>query len=153
MTQVLGKHNMTWLGGSWLRITTQTFIFHIQKIVFLAVRISDYLQDQCFLAFFFCCVSLLNSITAISTLAGETFPSHSYTGSSCTLGCRWRTQQRQRHCQTRTVRNILPASAEGQPLQKAVEQGLCCCLQFTTHLQYATESPFFQLDTSQQVTA
>lgn len=74
MTQVLGKHSITWLGGWRLQNRKWTMIFHYKNPSFLPVPISDYIHNRCFLAFFFHCVYLLNSITAISALAAWNSP-------------------------------------------------------------------------------
>lgn len=61
-------------------------------------------------------------------------PHHSHTSSPHCPGCPRRTQQSQRHCQSGTIRNILPTLAEGHTLWRAAEQAFYCCLQFNTQL-------------------
>lgn len=132
MTHVLGQHYITWLGGSRLQNRIQTMIFHYKNPSFSPIWISDSLHDHRFLPFFFHCVYLLNNIAAISALAAWNSP--------ITLlrklfpHPRLSLKDPTEHCQTGTVRNIVPALAEGQPLWRAAEQVFYCCLQFNTHL-------------------
>lgn len=79
MTHVLGQHNVTWLGGSWLQNRIQTMIFHYKNPSFSPICISWLSSRSPLFTFLFSLCLSAEQYYCYFCISSMKFPHHTVT--------------------------------------------------------------------------